>query len=269
MNSLRFVRRINTELRPVLGDDRIVVGAQVLRVPPRWVLSQLSSAAYVASALALVFVYLWARGHWRAGPALAGFCIAEAAAVAVGLTRVFVQRPMLLAVTGRQFICCRLSGPAKHATDVATAPLVKTRITVNRYRQRTTTLRCLMPGSQPLTLNSVRGCQDDLDQVLAVAHSAGLRVISAQDERGADLPGTNRRVPPETRPGNSGRYHALPPADPPYPGHTGRPGERGRAGRPGAESGTDVGTAARLQRRREYPGEHRRSGRGGGEPTRS
>jgi hypothetical protein len=269
MNSPQFVRRINAELRPVLGDDRIVIGAQVLRVPSRRVLSQLSSAVYLASAVALLFVYLWARGHWRAGPALIGFCVAEVAAVALGMARIFIQRPMLLAVTGRQLICCRLSGLGKRPTAVATGPLVKTRITVYRYRPQTTTLRCLIPGSGPLTLSSIRGSQDDLDQVVAVAHSAGVRVTAAQDEGTGGTPSPGRRVPPTTEPGQNGAYHPQAQADSPRPSRTDRLGEGGRADRPGAEYRSNVEAAARPQRRREYPGEHRRSGRGGDEPSRS
>lgn len=270
MNSPQFVRRVNAELRPVLGDDRIVIGAQVLRVPSRRVLSQLSSAVYLASAVALLFVYLWARGHWRAGPALVGFCIAEATAVALGMARIFIQRPMLLAVTGRQLVCCRLSGLAKRPTAIATGPLVKTRITVYRYRPQTTTLRCLIPGSGPLTLSSIRGSQEDLDQVVAVAHSAGVRVTAAQDEGAVGGPPPNQggaRLTSE--PGQNGVYHPPTQADSPRPGRTDRLGERGQADRPGAEYRTDVEAAARPPRRREYPGEHRRSGRGGDEPTRS
>jgi hypothetical protein len=269
MNSPQFVRRINADLRPVLGDDRIVIGAQVLRVPSRRVLSQLSSAVYLASAVALLFVFLWARDHWRAGPALAGFCIAEVTAVALGLARIFIQRPMLLAVTRRQLICCRLSGVGKHPTAVATGPLAKTRITVYRYRPQTTTLRCLIPGSGPLTLSSIRGSQDELDQVVAVAHTAGVRVTAAQDEGTGGIPAPDPRLPRKSEPGHNGVYHTPAQASAPQSRRTDRLGEEGRADGPGTDYHADVDAAARPQRRREYPGEHRRSGRGGDEPSRS
>ncbi len=246
MNSPQFVRQVTAGLRPVLGDDRIVTGARVLAVPPRRVLSQLSAAVYAASLLALVFVYLLARGHWHAHAALIGFVAAEAAAILLGLVRIFVQRPMLLAVTSRQLVCCRLAGLGRHPADVATAPLNRSRITVYRQRPQTTTLRCLMPGAKPLMLNSVRGCQEDLDRVVAIARSSGVRVSKAQD---------------------NGTSPERPQADAPPPARADRLGE-GRRG-PSQGHGTDLDTTARLQRRREHPGEHRRSGRGGGEPTRS
>lgn len=216
VNSPEFVRQVNVELRPVLGDDRIVAGARVLRVPPRPVLTQLSAAVYAASLLALVFVYLLARGHWHSRAALIGFGAAEAAAILLGLARIFVQRPMLLAVTGRQLVCCRLAGFGEHLARVTAAPLSRARITVYRSRRQTAsahpaTLRCLMPASRPLILTSVKGAEDDLERVVAAAHSSGVRVSLARDE---------------------------------------------------------ASTAARPQGRREYPGEHRRSERGGGEPTR-
>jgi hypothetical protein len=217
VNSPQFVRQVNAGLRPVLGDDRIVAGARVLRIPPRRVLTQLSAAVYAASLLALAFVFLLARGHWHSRAALIGFVVAEAAALLLGLVRIFVQRPMLLAVTDRQLLCCRLADLRKQPARVTAAPLSRARITVYRNRPhattpRKTTLRCLMPGSGPLILTSVKGSQDDLDRLVAVAHSAGARINLAQH---------------------------------------------------------DVTMAAGPQARREYPGEHRRSGGGGGDPTRS
>ncbi len=266
MNSPQFVRQVTAELRPVLGDDRIVTGARVLAVPPRRVLQLLSAAVYVASLLALVFVYLLARGHWHARGALIGFGAAEAAAILLGLTRIFVQRPMLLAVTGRLLVCCRLAGFGRHPADVATAPLARARITVYR-RQRMTTVRCQLQGSRPLTLNSVRGSQEDLERVVAVAHSSGVRVTIARDDTyrerqqaaapprpGGDRLGEGSRADGPGRDKGAGRK-------------TGRDHGAGRS--PRGDHGADVGTAARPQRRREYPGEHRRSGRGGDEPTRS
>jgi hypothetical protein len=247
VNSPQFVRQVTGQLRPVLGDDRIVTGARVLAVPPRRVLNQLSAAVYAASLLALVFVYLLARGHWHARGALIGFAAAEAAAILLGLVRIFVQRPMLLAVTGRQLVCCRLAGFGKHPASVATAPLGRARITV--YRQpRLTTLRCLMPGAKPVMLNSVRGCQQDLDQVVAIARSSGVRVSTGLD---------------------NDAYRERQHADAPPPARGDRLAGRRRAVGPGSDQRADVDTAARAQRRREYPGEHRRSGRRGGEPTRS
>jgi hypothetical protein len=276
MNSPRFVSRINAELRPVLGDDRIVMGAQVLAVPSRRALTRLTAAVYLASVVALAFVYLWARDHWHAGAALAGFAVAEAAAVVLGLVRIFVQRPMLLAVTRHQLLCCRLAGPGKHATNVAAAPLATTRITLYGHGQPDTTLRCVLPGFEPVRLNSVKGGQRDLDRVLAVARSSGVRVHTAEEAvpSGMNPPPAARtrttpRTPPEGRPRrDSGRnmtyrnrdWAGEPPLD--------RAGRLGRD-RPGDVYGTGGRTAARPERRREHPGEHRRSRRGGGEPTRS
>lgn len=249
MNSPRLVSQINAELRPLLGDDQIVSGAQVLAVPSRRVLNQLSKGVYVASAAALIFVYFWANGHWHTGPALIGFAVAEAAAIALGLARIFVQRPMILAVTRRQLVCCRLPGPGKQPTG-ATAPLSRTKITIYRHSPRTTTVRCLMPGARPLRLNSVKGHQEDLERVVAVAHSSGARVHTVRDRR-AGAPEEPRRSPgtPRNAPqSQTGRHSGFGPVD---------------------HLGTDTDAASRTQHRREYPGEHRRSERGGGEPRRS
>lgn len=276
MNSPRFVSRINAELRPVLGDDRIVMGAQVLAVPARRVLKWLSGSVYLASALALVFVYLCARGHWHAGAALIGFAVAEAAAVALGLVRIFVQRPMLLAVTRTQLVWCRLAGAGKNAADVAAGPLSQARIVVQGTDRANATLRCALPGFEPVRLTSVRGGRPDLDRVLALARSSGVRVHTAAEATSSG--GTTHRNPPQgsaprdTQEAGSSRgsrragtYRNTDRAGPPPSDRAGRLGRD----RPADVHGTEGRTAVRQEGRREHPGEHRRSGRGGSEPTRS
>ncbi len=258
MNSPEFVRRINAGLEPALGGDRIVMGARVLAVPSRRVLRQLSAAVYVASALALVFVYLWARGHWHVGPALIGFVAAELAALALGLTRIFIQRPMLLAVTRRQLVYCRLSGSARQPTAIATAPLSRVRITVYGHGRPYTVLRCLLPGSGPIRLNAVRGCEDDLDQVVALAYSAGARVHAAADN--AAGPSDSGPRQPDRQPvGQPDRQRREPASD----DGGRRPREQTGAGMPGERQ------APRPDHNSDYPGEHRRGERGGGTYPRS
>jgi hypothetical protein len=277
MNSPQFVSRINAELRPVLGDDRIITGARMLATPSRRALRWLSSAVYLASAVALGFVYLWARDDWHVGPALIGFGVAEAAALVLGLVRIFVQRPMLLVVTRRQLVYCRLSGPGKHTADVAAAPLARARIILYKHGRADTTLRCVLPGFEPVRLSPVKGCQEDLDRVLAVAHSSGVGIQTAEEASA----GT---APPNPRPGSTeGRSHRDSPEGRPrrdsgrnttYRNRDWASGPLDRGGRLGRDRPSDAyridgRTAARPERRREHPGEHRRSGRGGGEPTRS
>ncbi len=203
MNSPDFVRRVNTALRPVLGEDQIIVGAQVLRGPSRLTAGLLSATVYLAAAIALAFAYFVASGKPPGNSAIIGFAAAEAVVVIAGLARIFVQRPTLIAITRDQrLVCCRLSGLGKRSAEVAAAPLSRTRISECNYGRRTTRLVCELPGSKPVRLNSIRGHQADLDRVVAVASAPD---VPAAD--GATAPGTEPRPTWQDARREPGRAH--------------------------------------------------------------
>jgi hypothetical protein len=84
MNSPRFVRQADAELRPVLGDERIVAGAQVVSGPPGYVVNSVSAVVFIASGIALAFALLHPaanahRGHRAATHLLPVVHVPEAA----------------------------------------------------------------------------------------------------------------------------------------------------------------------------------------------
>jgi hypothetical protein len=172
MNSPQFVRRVDAALRPLLGEDRILIGAQVVAGPPLAIVNCVSAVVFVASGTALACALITVPGDWPAsGPAI-GFWVAEIAALLIGLLRFSIQRPMLVAVTNRQFVCGRLSTFRKVPSHAVTAPLNQVRITGYRSGRWTTTLRCQLPGMGPVRLTAVNPHRADLDRTLAAVHAA-------------------------------------------------------------------------------------------------
>jgi hypothetical protein len=174
VNSPRFVRQISTSLRPVLGEERIVQGAQVVSGPSPYGLFWVTTASSMVGGLATtqMAVQGWPYGAlW--GWALWGWALPQLLVLVPGLITLSLQKPTFIAVTSEQLICCRLTAFRKRPKHISATPLSGALLTDYRQRRWTTSLRCQLPGMDPVRLNATKGRRADLAYVLGAAHAAG------------------------------------------------------------------------------------------------
>jgi hypothetical protein len=187
VNSPQFQRRVDAALQPYLGADRIVAGARV--TSGRYPRTTRLIAALLASA-----VSFWAQAvshgwlHETHNLFLWVFVVPSAAVVVPGAIADRMHRRMLIAVTGHQLICCRLSTYRQRPTRLVFAvPLGGARLSRYRVGWRATAVSYERPGRTPLVLTAYSHCRGDLAEVIETAHAAGA-VVETSPERPGSRP---------------------------------------------------------------------------------
>jgi hypothetical protein len=164
VNRVALRRRAEEALRDGLQPgERIAAGAAVTSDPSRWGAAALLVAALTVTAAGLASLL----GPLPAGP------VSALALPVLGLGIQFLPRPMYIAVTDRQLICCRLSRlrttPGRQAFA---GPLADLRIASYRSGKYGTSIRCEIPGRKPILLQVGRAGRKDfaeVDMVLALS----------------------------------------------------------------------------------------------------
>jgi hypothetical protein len=189
VNSPRFQRRVDAALQPYLGADRIVAGAKVTsgRIPrTTGLIMGLAGSALASLAQAKCTPWLH-HAHHSFYAFLAVFAVVPAAVATVPafIADRFYRR-MLIAVTGQQLICWRLSAFRQRPTEMVFAvPLGGARLSGYRVRRRATAVRYERLCRRPLVLTAYSHCRKDLADVIETARAAGAVVETSPQQPGS------------------------------------------------------------------------------------
>jgi hypothetical protein len=169
-----FLRQVDAQLRPVLGDDEIRAAAVVFSGPAPYPLIWLTTAGGAALAWLLRTV-----GSFGALMHSHGFWVYELVVmmpvVCAALPGLLLQKSMLVAVTDAQFLAARWSIRRREASRKASrVSLMPANITVITTRRQlwTTTIVLNGPGTGPIRLHAIKGHRAELESVLAAAQAA-------------------------------------------------------------------------------------------------
>jgi hypothetical protein len=169
-----FLRQVNEQFRPVLGDDEIKAAAVVSSGPSPYPMIWLAAAG--GSALSWLLHIAANLGPLTQPGAFWGY---EAATVAgiicASIPALVLQRTMLIAVTSEQLLSSRWSMRRHRGSRVSLTRADITMITTQR-RRWTTTIAITGQGTSPTRLHAIKGHRAELEQVLAAAAAAGALV---------------------------------------------------------------------------------------------
>jgi len=165
VNRVTLKRRAEEALRDGLRPgEGIVAGSAVTSDPSRW-----GTAALVVAALAVTAGGLASLlGPLPAGP------LSALAVPVLFLGIQFLPRPMYIAVTDRQLICCRLSRLRNTpGRPMLVLPLADLRIVTYRSGRYGTSVRCEIPGRKPILLHASPAGRKDFAEVEMVLARSG------------------------------------------------------------------------------------------------